>query len=428
MKEMSELFLQILLVAAVTIAVKAFAGLSAKRGFSPIPAVLLLGVILGPTVLNLFGQPLFTSGVGLSENANAAGLIRVLIELGLIQLVFAAGALTDFDNLGKYGSSSVLSGLTTFLIPAVLSIFVLKIVGASWPLALATAGVVSVVSVALTVKANRSDRDQAAVAQGTALTTFVLGAGLLFVATGLRFEPTYGAGMTAIGVIYFILRAFLLIGTGFVVGRLYLKKMEGRESRLRIQGIIGFVLLLAFFYGWAAWSVGQIAALPVVFVFGGLFARSNFPIKEKIITSLSKPDSWLICIFFLAFGLSVDLVEIKSQIGVFVLLLAATVAGKISGAVLGAKITEQTTDEGLKLAASTFSIGEAGLILAIFAHSRAAITPEIFAAVVAVISLTTFAGPFLSGFGQRAAKDPKSSNSSKKSRNRARHVIFGKAV
>lgn len=425
---MSELFLQILLITTVAVAVKVFAVFGRKRGFSPLPIVLLLGVILGPTVLNLFDQPLFTSSVGLSENTTAASLLRILIELGLIQLVFATGAGTDFVNLKKQAASFVLSGMAIFLIPAAFSVIVLKILGASWALSLATASVISVVSAAFTVRTKHSDGEHAAIAQGVALTTFILGAALLFVAVGLRFEPTYGPGMTALGIVYVFLQAFLLIGAAFVVGRLYLKKIAGRESGLRLQGIIGFVLLLAFFYGWAAWSVGQIAALPVVFVFGGLFARSNFPIKEKIITSLSKPDSWLICIFFLAFGLSVDLVEIRSQIGVFVLLLAATVAGRISGAVLGAKITEQTIGEGLKLAARTFPIGEAGLILAIFAHSRGTITPGIFAAVVAVISLTTFAGPFLSGFAQRAATDPKSSNSSKKSRNRARPVIFGKAV
>ena len=425
---MFELPIQILLIATVAVAVKAFAVLAAKRGFSPLPIVLLLGVILGPTALNLFDQPLFTNSVGLSQNTSAASLMRVLIELGLIQLVFATGARTDFVNLKKQAASFVLLGLAIFLIPAAFSIIVLKIFGASWSLALATASVLSVVSAAFTVRTRQGDGERAAMAQGAALTTFVLGAGLLLVAVGLRFEPTYGPGMTALGIVYVFLQAFLLIGAAFVVGGLYLRKMAGREPNAPgIQGVIGFVLLLAFFYGWAAWSVGQIAALPVAFVFGGLFARSNLVVKDRVISSLSKPDSWLICLFFLTFGLSADFYEIKLQADVFALLLTAAVAWRVCGAVLGAKITEQTTGEALKLAARTFSIGETGLILAIFAHSRGAITPGIFAVVVAIMALTTFAGPFLSGFRQTKAKNPKSSNSPKKSRNRERPV-FGKAV
>ena len=426
---MFETLIQILLVATVAIAVKAFAVFAAKRGFSPLPIVVLLGVVLGPTVLNLFDQPLFTSGVGLSEDTSGASFMRVLIELGLIQLVFATGARTDFVNLKKRAASVVLSGLAIFLIPAAFSIIVLKIFGASWGLALATASVVSVVSAAFTVRTKQSDGERAAIAQGAALTTFILGAGLLFVAVGLRFEPTYGSGMTALGIVYAFLQAFLLIGTAFVVGRLYIRRLAwGGPTASGIQGVIGFVLLLAFFYGWAAWSVGQIAALPVAFVFGGLFASSKFVVKDRAISILSKPDAWLICLFFLAFGFSADFYEIKSQADVFMSLSAAAIAGRVCGAVLGAKITEQTAGEGLKLAARTFSIGEAGLILAIFAHGRGAITPGIFAVVVAVMALTTFAGPFLSGFRQTKAKYPRNVNSSKRSRNRKRPVIFGKAV
>lgn len=417
---MSELFLQILLVASVAVSVKLAAAISVKRGMSPLYLLLPLGVVLGPTVFNLFDAPLLLggSGFGWGENiSTSAGLMKILIELGLIQLVFAAGALTDFESLKKDSASFILSGLAIFLIPAAFSILVLKIIGASWTLALATASIVSVGSAALAAKAKSNEDEQAAIAQGATLTAFVLGAGLLITATGLRFEPTYGAGVTALGIVYFFLQAFLLVVGAFVVGRLYLKKIASRAPFTRsIQGVIGFVLLFALFYGWAAWSVGQIAALPVAFVFGGLFARSNFEIKEKALAGLSKPDSWLIGVFFLAFGLSVDLLELQAQIGVFLWLLAATVAGKISGAVLGAKITEKTTGEGLKLAARTFPIGEAGLILVFFAHGRGSIVPEVFTVAATVIALTTFAAPFLSRFEQSPVK------------RRARTKILRKAV
>jgi CPA2 family monovalent cation:H+ antiporter-2 len=428
---MPELFLQILLVGAVAAAVKAMAFLSVKRGFSPLPAVLLLGLILGPTVFNLFGAPLFTAGVGLSENTNATGLMKVLIELGLIQLVFVAGALTDFEKLKKHLDFSILSGSAIFLFAAGFSILVLKVFAASWSLALAMASVVSVGSAAaLTAAKNKpGDTEQSAIAQGTSLTTFVLGAGLLFAATGLRFEPTYGAAMTVIGILYFFLKAVLLVGAAFVAGRLYLKKIAGRESAaLRVQGVVGFVLLFALFYGWAAWSVGQIAALPVAFMFGGLFARSNFEIKGKALAGLSKPDSWLISVFFLAFGLTADFFALEGQIGFFLWLLAAALAGKISGATVAAKITGKTSGEGLKLAARTFPIGETGLILAFFAHSRGGLVPEVFPVAAAIIALTTFAGPFLLRPEQSLIKKQDPANSPKRSKNRSRRTILRKAV
>jgi Kef-type K+ transport system membrane component KefB len=434
-KKMSELFLQILLVASAAVAVKLAAAASVKRGMSPLYLLLPLGVVLGPTVFNLFGSPLFPGdggggGFGWRENVStSAGLMKVLIELGLIQLVFAAGALTGFESLKKHSASFILSGLMIFLIPAAFSILVLKIFGASWTLALATASIVSVGSAALAAKARSNEDEQAAIAQGATLTAFVLGAGLLIIASGLRFEPTYGAGMTALGIFYFFLKAFLLVGSAFVVGRIYLKRAASRARFARsIQGVVGFILLFALFYGWAAWSVGQIAALPVAFVFGGLFARSDFEIKEKAINGLSKPDSWLISLFFLAFGLSVDFFELQTQIGIFLLLLTVAVAGKILGARLGAKITERATGEGLKLAARTFPIGEAGLILAFFAYSRGTIVPEVFTVAAAIILLTTFAAPFFSPFEKSPVKKQETPDSPKRTKKRGRAILSRKAV
>jgi len=398
---MTEPLLQIFLIGAVAVAVKAIAVLSSKRGFSPLPAVLLLGVILGPTVFNLFGAPLLPVGAGWYENTTASGLMEILVGLGMIQLVFTAGASTNFEDLKKHGAAFVLSGFAIFLIPAVLSIAVVKVFGASWVLALATASVVSVGSAAWAAAAKKEGGEFSAIAPGAAIITFIFGSILAITAAGLRFEPTYGAAMTAIGVLYFFLKAFLLVGAAFFVGRFYLKRLAGYSTLSRtIQGVVGFVLLFALFYGWAAWSVGQIAALPIAFVFGSLFASSKFEVKESAIRVLSKPDSWLISIFFLVFGLSADFREIQAQIGLFVLLLAATVVGKISGAILGARITEKTTGDGLDLASRTFPIGEAGLILAFFSYGRGSLPPEMFTIAVAIAAVTTFAAPFLSRFGQ----------------------------
>jgi len=83
-------------------------------------------------------------------------------------------------------------------------------------------------------------------------------------AAGWRFESAYGGAMTSIGIVYFLLKSFLLTGAAFVVGRAYLKKLAGGTGNSRsLRGVIGFGLLFAVFYGWAAWSVGAIAALPI---------------------------------------------------------------------------------------------------------------------------------------------------------------------
>lgn len=421
---MTEFFLQILLAAGVAVAAKLLAVISSKRGISPIVLILPLGIVLGPTFFNIFGEPFFPTGMIRDESLNASGLITILMELGLIQLVFSAGALTSFEKPERKMPAAALSGLATFVIPAVIVVVLMIVLGASWSLGLAAAGVLSTVSVAWAANCAQYGDESKTSFQNVALFAFVLGAVTVIVASGMRFEPTYGTAMTLIGIVYFLLKGSLLVGVAVVVGRLYVDKLSG--PRRPIQGLIGFVLLFALFYGWAAWSVGQIAALPVAFVFGRLFARSKFEIRDRVIAGVSKPDSWLISIFFLTFGLSVDFRDLQSQPGTFVLLLVVLVAGKIIGAIVGAKITERTAADGIKLAAHCLTIGESGLVLAFFAHGRGILVPEVFAMVIAVITLTTFAGFPMTHIGGRQIKKQEETTSVKK--RKVRTTIFRKAI
>lgn len=400
---MSELFLQILLVAAVAIAVKLSAFISAKNGISPLIVLIPLGIVLGPTFLNLFAGPIFPTGVGWGEKPTSGDLIKILMELGLIQLAFSAGAATDFEKLPKYLPSIVISGLAIFVIPTILTVVLMKILGASWSLALATAAVLCAVSFAIATTSKVRFGEQNIVAQGSAMTMFILGVGMVSVASGLRFEPTYGPSMTALGIVYFLLQIILLAGVAIITGRLYLDKLANRTRLMKrsVQGAIAYVLLFAVFYAWAAWSVGQIAALPVAFIFGGLFAHSNFAVRDRIIAGVSKPDSWLVSMFFLAFGLSVNFQELQGQVGAFALLLIVVAAGKVAGAIAGARLAEVEIGSTVGLASRTLPIGESGLILAYFAYGRGIIIPEAFAIVIGTIAVTTFVGAVLTVSGKK---------------------------
>src|SRR5262245_41123820 len=78
-------FLQLLLALAIIISGAKLAGLlSTRLGQPAVLGELLAGLALGPTLLNMFGWPFFTS-------AHLQDTVFELAELGVVLLMFIAG-------------------------------------------------------------------------------------------------------------------------------------------------------------------------------------------------------------------------------------------------------------------------------------------------------------------------------------------------
>ena len=91
--------LQLLLLLTVIITAAKLAGALASRiGQPAVFGEILVGLILGPTVLDMLGWPLFQPAGGGAHGPGAPGLlgvVRDLAEIGVILLMFIAGMETD---------------------------------------------------------------------------------------------------------------------------------------------------------------------------------------------------------------------------------------------------------------------------------------------------------------------------------------------
>ncbi len=99
-------FLQLLLLLTVIVSAAKLAGALANRlGQPAVFGEILVGLVLGPTVLDVLGWPLFatTAEAGGGESAGLLPVLRDLSEIGVVLLMFVAGLETDVVELRRVG-------------------------------------------------------------------------------------------------------------------------------------------------------------------------------------------------------------------------------------------------------------------------------------------------------------------------------------
>src|SRR5262245_64032238 len=111
--------LQLLLLLALAIAAAKLAGWMATRiGQPAVFGEILIGLVLGPTVLNVLGLPLFLPGVeGEAGHATLAAIMRDLSEIGVLLLMFVAGLETDLHEMRRVGRVAFWSAFGGVVLP-----------------------------------------------------------------------------------------------------------------------------------------------------------------------------------------------------------------------------------------------------------------------------------------------------------------------
>src|SRR5687767_12415070 len=99
-------FLQLLLLLALVVTAAKIAGALASRiGQPSVFGEILVGLILGPTVLNVLGWPVFSTpaAAGLHPPPDLLAIVRDLAEVGVLLLMFVAGLETDLVQMRRVG-------------------------------------------------------------------------------------------------------------------------------------------------------------------------------------------------------------------------------------------------------------------------------------------------------------------------------------
>src|SRR5262245_42467320 len=103
----------------VVVAAAKTAGALATRIHQPsVFGEILVGLLLGPTMLDILGWPIFTSAPG-ADAVPLLALVRDLAQVGVLLLMFVAGLETDLVMLGHVGNVAFWSAFGGVILPMI---------------------------------------------------------------------------------------------------------------------------------------------------------------------------------------------------------------------------------------------------------------------------------------------------------------------
>jgi Kef-type K+ transport system membrane component KefB len=388
--------LQLLLLVGVIIASAKLAGAASNRiGQPAVFGELLAGLVLGPTVLNILGWPLFLAGPAPGNTApTLLPVVSDLADIGVILLMFIAGLETDLDEMRRVGHVAFWAAAGGVALPLAGGVAVAAAFGLPmfWE-GIFVGTILTATSVSITAQtlmeigALRSRAGT--VILGAAVIDDVMGIVVLsFVAAFARTDGSMDA--VSFVLVFSRMVAFFAIAALAGAG---LEWVARRAQSLGVsQGLLAIVLVVVFLYAWAAEYVGGIAAITGAYLAGVFFARTSF--KARIDAGVHPLTySMLVPVFFVGIGLQADGTQLGGRVGFTVALVAVAIVAKAIGCGAAVGVLGFGRREAVRVGVGMISRGEVGLIVASYGLAHGIIGLDVFSASVLMVLVTTMVTP-----------------------------------
>lgn len=366
-----------LILALILITTTVAGHLSVRLGQPAVIGQMLVGIVLGPSVLNL---------VPLTHT------ITVFADLGVVVLMFLAGLETDTQSIRKHLLPSIAVASLGILVPVVTTYALARAWQLSQLTSLFTGIVFSATSVSISVAVMR----ELGVLTGRA-GTIILGAAvlddiaavvLMGVFMGLSGEQSGSTSMA----LQLLLQAVFMLGCWLVVRWVapLLMRLSGHllVPFGRELTALGLCLLMAG----VAELVGLSAALGAFFA--GI-AVSQTAVRGDVACAVDAIGTGIfVPVFFVSIGLHLHL-SLQTNWWFVVALTALAVVSKWLGAGIGARITGSNAAEASVIGAGMISRGEMALIVALIGARAGLLPGSEYDVIIAAIILATIIAPFI---------------------------------
>jgi len=408
-----EAFPQWMIVLVVVIVLSRMAAFLAGRWDIPTVTVqLLIGILLGPSVLNLLGAPLVFGTWGSPSPGPLHTVLKILAEIGLVQLMFLAGLKVDWQELKKLLKFSFSVGAWGFVLTAVSVAILTRLFVDRWSEALAVSAIVSASSFGISIYSFSEKKvfgsQAAAIVSGAGLLGGLLATLLMIASLATNYGAIHGAFKMSIAVSWFLAKLVMFFAIAYFLTSRFLRlsAKTGFQKRPR-QMLVGYLLLVASLYAWAAMHFGSLAAVGVASLGGALLGMSNPEVKEKFAKGFgSLLASIPVGVLFMVIGMEVNLRAAAGPMIFLAVLLAVVVTARLIGCWVAANKGYQSSRERVLIMFGVLAQGEMGILIAAYQFSRGVLSPPSFnVGIIAVVSLTIVSPVLMriafSGFGIR---------------------------
>ncbi len=361
-------------------------GIASKRmGYPPILGELIIGIILGPTLLGWIKE---------------TETIKVLAEIGITLLMVYIGIEIDFADLKKASWAGLLAAIGGFLVPFALGYYTIIYFGGTPISGLFVAIAVGVTSLAtksrILVDLKLLNTRIAYVLMAGALISDTLA--LVIFAGIISFADAGSLDLS--GLLLVIGKAVLFFVGTILIGNYLLPILGKRISKFKNQSsTIYFTLILIISFGYA--ELAELAGMHSILgaFMAGLFIKDNlFPknIAREIQKSFYDVSiGFMAPIFFVSAGFSVSLNVFQTDLVMLVAIVFMAIFGKIFGTMLFYLPSGHGWREGITVGTGMNGRGAVEIIIAGIGLQMGIINQNIFSILVFMAIFTTFTVPFL---------------------------------
>lgn len=393
--------LQVLLcIAVVIVTAKLAANAASRLGLPMVLGELLAGVLLGPSLLNIWGlQWLAPAG---DSAVSVAKIFQILAQIGVVLLMFVAGLETDVTMIRSTVAPAFWAATGGVILPMAGGYLLSKSFGFSTAQAIFVGTILTATSVTITAQALMNlDQLRSKVGStilGAAVIDDVLGLIVLSTVIALAPQMATAGDISWAGLAMILARMTLCLVTLGLFGppltRWVLKqvtRLHGHHTEAAVA--LAIAMLLAFDAQW----LGGMAAITGSYL-AGLFVAMT-PNRERVSEDV-RPMLNLFFgpLFFVSLGMEVDAWRVGGRLGFFLLLVAIAVGGKILGCGLGAYSAGFSGWESLTVGVGMIPRGEVGLITASLGWTAGLVTHDLYIQSVALVLLSTLITPALLTF------------------------------
>jgi len=360
-------------LAIILIASKIAGDVSVRLKQPSVLGKLLIGIVLGPTVL------------GLIEDTE---VLKEISNIGVILLMFIAGLETDLDEFKRTGKASAAVGIGGIIVPFGLGYLTGLYMNLS-PIQASFLGLLlSATSVSISVQVLK-EMDQLKSREGAT----ILGAAVIddiLVILALAFLMSLAGG--DVNLTKVILKKVLFFVFAIIVGWKFVPFFLRKFSSLRVtETVISSALIICFIYAYLAEYTG-VAAIIGSYIAGVAISVTEF--KHEVFEKVETISySIFVPVFFTSIGVAVQFTGIMEHIGFIIALSLIAILSKLIGSSLGAKVTGFSWRNSFGIGSAMVSRGEVALIIAAIGIENDLLSQDLFAVIVIVILITTIVTP-----------------------------------
>ncbi len=388
---MHETLSMLLPLAGILVGAKIAAQISYRVGMPAVFGELLLGLILGPSLLGWLAP---------SET------LQLLADIGVILLMFMAGLETDTLALRQAGKVSMLTAVGGVVLPLVAGLLIGEAVGMEWHHALFLGAVLTATSVSISAQTlrelGRLRSREGSTILGAAIIDDVLGVLVFALVMSLSGE----------GNIYWTLgKMILFFPVAWFIGDKVVPLLVRWERHLHHrEASLALLLGLVLVYAWAAEALGSVATITGAYLLGVVVARHADEGHIVHDGTASLGYGFFIPIFFINIGLQAQAAGLIAAPLFTVAIIVIAVLTKIVGGGLGARLGGFNNRSSFQIGVGMVSRGEVALVIAGAGLAAGLVDASLFSILVVVTLATTLVTPPLLrlAFGKQAAADPTS--------------------